>query len=153
MLRFWKKIRKFAAMPGYKKLLILEAVYYLGWARILKALPFAKVAPSLGTPMLETGMELDTSKEELIRDISRAVRLTARHTWWESKCLVMAIAGMKMLERRGIESTLYMGTAKDNSGKMIAHAWLRSGPFYLTGYEVMRAFTVVGKFGKVIHPK
>ncbi len=71
----------------------------------------------------------------------------SRHTWWESQCLVMAIAAMKMLDRRGIESTLYLGTARDADGKMIAHAWLRSGNIYLTGFEEMRKFTVVGKFG------
>ena len=45
-----------------------------------------------------------------------------------------------MLERRNIESTLYLGTAKDDQGQFIAHAWLRSGPFYLTGAEEMEAF-------------
>ena len=55
---------------------------------------------------------------------------------------------MKMLERRQIESTLYLGTAKDESGKLIAHAWLRSGPFYITGAEGMEKFTVVSKFAK-----
>ena len=55
----------------------------------------------------------------------------SKYTFWESQCLVKAIAGMKMLERRQIESTLYLGTAKDELGKLIAHAWLRSGPFIL----------------------
>ena len=53
-----------------------------------------------------------------------------------------------MLEKRGIESTLYLGTAKDESGELIAHAWLRSGPYFVTGAEGMEKFTVVGKFAK-----
>ena len=53
-----------------------------------------------------------------------------------------------MLERRNIDSTLYLGTAKDYQGQFIAHAWLRSGPFYLTGAEEMGRFIVVGKFAK-----
>ena len=64
----------------------------------------------------------------------------SKYTFWESQCLVKAIAAMKMLERRNIESTLYLGTARDESGKMIAHAWLRSGPFYITGAEGMEKF-------------
>ena len=44
---------------------------------------------------------------------------------------------MKMLEKRNIESTLYLGIAKDEKGELIAHAWLRSGPFYVSGAEVM----------------
>jgi hypothetical protein len=63
-------------------------------------------------------------------------------------CLVKAIAAMKMLERRQIESTIYLGTAKDKTGKLIAHAWLRSGPFYITGAEVVDQFVVVSKFAK-----
>ena len=43
-----------------------------------------------------------------------------------------------MLERRKIESTLYLGTAKDEDGKMVAHAWLRSGPFTLLGRKGWR---------------
>ena len=42
-----------------------------------------------------------------------------------------------MLQRRQIESTLYLGTAKDENGQFIAHAWLRSGPFYISGKEGM----------------
>ncbi|GAE44160.1 hypothetical protein JCM21738_846 [Mesobacillus boroniphilus JCM 21738] len=51
-----------------------------------------------------------------------------------------------MLQRRGINSTLYLGTAKDETGKLIAHAWLRSGSYYVSGAEEMNRFTVVSKF-------
>ncbi|QYR24277.1 lasso peptide biosynthesis B2 protein [Paenibacillus sp. sptzw28] len=132
------------------RMLILEAFLYLGWARILKALPFSKVAPSLGILMEETPLTHNQSDEVTLQNVSRVIRTISRHTWWESMCLVKAIAAMKMLERRRIESTLYLGTARDSSGKMIAHAWLRSGPFYITGAEEMDAFTVVSKFGKVL---
>jgi len=131
--------------------LILEAFLYLGWARILKALPFSRVAPSLGNRMEETTYQRDKGNEEVMIQISRAIHIVSRHTWWESKCLVMAIAGMKMLERRKIESTLYLGTSKNGSGKMTAHAWLRSGKLYLTGADVMNQYTVVATFGKSMH--
>jgi hypothetical protein len=134
-------------------LLFVEALLYLGWARILVHLPFSKVAPSLGVPMQETSdLPMDANRMAL-RQISSAIDIMSRHTFWESKCLVKAIAGMKMLSRRQIESTLYLGTAKDESTKMIAHAWLRSGHFYVTGKEGMEKFTVVGKFAKQISGK
>ena len=78
-----------------------------------------------------------------LKQVSQAINIMSNYTFWESQCLVKAIAAMKMLERRQIESTLYLGTAKDENGKMIAHAWLRSGPFYITGAEGMEKFTVV----------
>jgi hypothetical protein len=149
----WSKIKKFISSPSSKRKLFMEAYFYLAWARILKSLPFSRVAPSLGASMLETPHTHDPQNELTLRAISHAVRTMSRHTLWESTCLVKAIAAVKMLERRGIESTLYMGTAKDHSGKMIAHAWVRSGSMYITGFEEMKKFTVVGVFGKSLNSK
>ncbi|MCH1640130.1 lasso peptide biosynthesis B2 protein [Paenibacillus timonensis] len=144
----WKQVWKWIRSPQVKRKLFLEAFFFLAWARILKSLPFSRVAPTLGTPMVETPLANDPRNAPILREISSAVCKMSRHTIWESACMVRAVAAMKMLERRGIESTLYLGTSKDHSGKMIAHAWLRSGPIYLTGFEEMKKFTVVAKFGK-----
>ncbi|MDC2864527.1 MULTISPECIES: lasso peptide biosynthesis B2 protein [Bacillus] len=145
-----KKIRTFLSLDMKTILLFIEAYIYLGWARILKGRPFSKIAPTLGVPMNETSLSYNESNKFVLRDISEAIHIMSRHTFWESKCLVRAIAGMKMLERRQMESTLYLGTAKDENGNMIAHAWLRSGPFYITGAEEMKRFTVVNKFARKI---
>lgn len=131
------------------KLLLLEAFILLGWARILKMIPFSRVAPTLGEYMSETSFTHKPSNIKMIRNISQAVQTMSRNTFWESECLVKALAAMKMLEKRKIESTLYLGTAKDEEGKLIAHAWLRCGPIYVTGSEGMEKFTVVGKFAKI----
>lgn len=130
------------------KLLMLEAYILLGRARILKNIPFSKIAPSLGTCMEETAYSYYEPNKKILIQISDAIHIMSKYTFWESQCLVKAITAMKMLERREIESTLYLGTARDGDGKLIAHAWLRSGPFYLTGFEEMKKFTVVNKFAK-----
>jgi hypothetical protein len=130
------------------KLLLIEAFIFLGRARILKKVPFSKVAPSLGKHMEETSFSDDVSNRKILNQISDAVNMMSKYTLWESQCLVQAIAAMKMLERRHIESTLYLGTARDPSGKLIAHAWLRSGPFCITGADGKEKFTVVSKFAK-----
>lgn len=140
-------------MKPHMKKLVLEAFIYLGWARILKALPFSRVAPSLGIKMEESSYNRDRINQTVLLEISRAIHMASRRTWWESKCLVTAIAAMKMLERRGIDSTLYMGVTRDASGKMIAHAWLRSAHIYLTGADEKDMFTVVATFGKIIPSK
>lgn len=145
-----KKIRIFLSLKTLTKLLFLEALIFLGWARFLKKLPFYKAALSLGEQMEETLLTSSPSDKEKIKKVSEAIYIMGRHTPWESKCLVRAIAGMKMLERRQIESTLYLGTAKDERGNLIAHAWLRSGSFYITGSEGKERFTVVSKFAKRI---
>jgi hypothetical protein len=149
-MKVLKRVKIFLLLDTYKKLLLVEAFLLLGWARILKSKSFSKVSPSLGEHMNETSLIIEESQKNLLKNVSEAVNLMSRHTIWESMCLVKAIAAMKMLERRNIESTMYLGTAKDESGKLIAHAWLRSGPFYITGAEVMEQFVVVSKFAKKI---
>ncbi|NHC43544.1 lasso peptide biosynthesis B2 protein [Bacillus sp. MM2020_1] len=145
-----RKFRKFLSFKLSHQLLLIEAFFFLGWAGVLKSLPFAKVAPSLGEKMNETVLTQNIQHRVILQQVSNAIYVMSRHTWWESKCLVMAIAGMKMLERRKIESTLYMGMARDEDGKMIAHAWLRSGSYYVSGSAGMEKFTVVAKFAKRI---
>ncbi|WP_064091676.1 lasso peptide biosynthesis B2 protein [Rossellomorea aquimaris] len=145
-----KYIRIFLSMNWTMKKLLFESFLYLGWARILKIFPFAKVAPTLGERLKETSFSPNMKNKEILSNISQALHIMSRYTIWESRCLVKAIAGMKMLEKRQIESTLYLGTARDEQGQLIAHAWLRSGPFYLTGAEGMEKFTVVGKFANDI---
>ncbi|MFJ8064751.1 lasso peptide biosynthesis B2 protein [Psychrobacillus sp. NPDC096426] len=148
----WRKIRSFFQLNTRMKLLIIEAFLTLAWARLKKSKDFANVASALGKHMNETGFHANDENKEILHLISRAIHLVSPYTFWESECLVKAIAGMKMLERREIESTLYLGMAKDETG-LIAHAWLRSGTFYISGSEGMERFTVVAKFAKSIKSK
>jgi hypothetical protein len=130
------------------KLLLIEAFLYLGWARLLKMIPFSLAVHYLGIKMEET-TEVDLGKDlKMLKHISNSVNLMSKYTFWESQCLVKAIAAMKMLQRRNIESTLYLGTAKDEKGRLMAHAWLRSGSYYLTGSEGMKKFTVISSFAQ-----
>ncbi|KHE69228.1 lasso peptide biosynthesis B2 protein [Halobacillus sp. BBL2006] len=145
-----KKLRTFLSMDTQMKKLLLESFFYLAWARIQKQGSFSKLSPTLGVHMEETAFNKDLLHKELLSQISSALYLTSRYTFWESQCLVKALAAMKMLEKRQIESTLYLGTARDNNGEMVAHAWLRSGTFYVTGSEGMDRYTVVGKFAKTV---
>ncbi|MED3892319.1 lasso peptide biosynthesis B2 protein [Peribacillus frigoritolerans] len=143
-----KKAQNFLRLNFKTKLLYIEAFLHLGRARYLKSISFSKVAPTLGEQMKESSYELIAADKEILANVSRAINIMSRYTIWESQCLVKAMAAMKMLEKRKIDSTLYLGTAKDENGGLIAHAWLRSGPFYITGAEVMDRFTVVSKFSK-----
>lgn len=144
-----RKLKLLLKLNIKMKLLLLEAYIYLAWARMLKGRSFSKIAPSLGDRMKETSTDLIPEQRKKLAEISQAIHMISSYTFWESECLVKAIAAMKMLKRRKIASTLYLGTAKDKSGELIAHAWLRSGPFYITGAEVKDQFTVVSKFAKL----
>lgn len=148
-----KKLKLFLALDKEMQKLLVESFFYLGWARYQKRIPFSKVAPSLGTAMGETSFVPNPGHKKQLSSVSQAIAIISRYTFWESQCLVRAIAGMKMLEKRNIESTLYLGTAKDENGEMIAHAWLRSGSFYISGSEEMSRFTVVAQFAKEVGSK
>jgi hypothetical protein len=143
-----EKIKLFLALDNKTKRLLFEVYFNLGWARILKAFPFSKVAPSLGEYMSETPYSSD-NHAVVLKQISSAIKIMSKYTFWESQCLVKAMAAMNMLKRRNIENTLYLGTGKDENGNLIAHAWLRSGSVYLTGSEGMERFTIVGTFAHI----
>ena len=144
------KVRVFLSMDIHTKALLVEAFFYLAWARLLKGIPFNKVAPRLGEHMNETSYSNKDTNMIMVKRVAHVIQIMSQYTFWESQCLVRAIAAMKMLERRKIESTLYLGTGKDEYGSFAAHAWLRSGPYYVTGANGMERYTIVGKIAKII---
>ncbi|CAM3645321.1 lasso peptide biosynthesis B2 protein [Cohnella lubricantis] len=137
--------RRFGSIIA-KSCLLVEAFFYLAWSKAIVARSFARVTAGLGEPMSETPFSRSRERSIVIERVSAAVNRASRHTPWKSTCLVRAVAAMKMLERRRMDSTLYLGTAKDAGGRMIAHAWLRSGTWYVTGAKEMEHYAVVGKF-------
>ncbi|MDF2911581.1 MAG: transglutaminase-like superfamily protein [Sporolactobacillus laevolacticus] len=144
-----KRVKKFMKCPLEMKGFYIEAFFFLGVARLLILLPFARINKQFGVEKMETSYSNIRLNKVQLKKIAHSVQLVSRHTPWKSLCFVQAIAAMKMLDRRAIESTLYFGTGKDRNGKLVAHAWLRSGDYYLTGAEVKHQFTVVEKFAKV----
>ena len=64
--------------------------------------------------------------------VAYAVDRICTRTTWESKCLVRALSAQRLLKKKGIHSTLYLGCKVENE-KMLAHAWLRVGTMYVTG--------------------
>ncbi|MCA5963741.1 lasso peptide biosynthesis B2 protein [Blautia sp. RD014234] len=73
------------------------------------------------------------SPVSICKKVSYAVDQVCQKTKWESKCLVRALTAQKLLRRKKIATTLYLGCGLDENGKMIAHAWLRCGKMYVTG--------------------
>ncbi len=78
--------------------------------------------------------------------VAYAVSRVCNRTAWESKCLVRALCAQRLLHKKGIESTLYLGCGKEE-GKLVAHAWLRCGEVYVTGGNGAE-YATVDKFRK-----
>lgn len=153
---FFQGVRRLVGFSRKERRLFLESLLWGGLFRLIILLvPFRRIAPRLGVHMVETPSdELSPERLLLAREVAIAIGRASRHVPWEAKCLVQAMTGKKMLRRRGIETTLYLGVAKkDGEGKegLQAHAWLRCGDKVILGGGGLKAFTVVSTFGGKTH--
>lgn len=145
-----RAVKLFISQGREERLMIMEAFLQLGFAKVMTWRRFSNIASKLGEPMQETSNENNAAVRALLRKVSTAIAIASRYTPWKSTCMVRAIAAMRMLEKRQIESTLYLGTTRDENKSLIAHAWLRSGSLYISGAEEMERFTIVQTFAKKI---
>lgn len=144
-----RAVGKYLALGWTDRLLLIEAWLYLGAARLaLLAIPFRRIAPHLGKQISPTSVQQPDPEAvpPQARRVAGAVETMSRHTPWESACLAQAIAGKWMLRRRGLSSRLYLGTRKDPSGNLKAHAWLQSADEILIGGESHETFVVLSGF-------
>lgn len=129
-------LRKVAQRSWNEHRLFLEALASLCWVSLLlEVLPFRKLAPRLGASQQETPTDILPDDQATVLKISWAVQAVARHVSLGFVCLPQAMAAQRMLRRRGIRSTLYLGVAPDRADARAiqAHAWLRAGDKIVTG--------------------
>lgn len=145
----WRVLKdRFFSRPGADRRLILEAFILLGLARLaLLFAPFRRMAPFLGEVMAESAHDA-TEHLHLAGRVSRAVETASRHAPWETTCLARAVAAKAMLRRRRVSSTLYLGLARDESDRLLAHAWLRHGSVILTGGPRHKGYTLIAAFSE-----
>ena len=130
-----RKIKIFIFNISLKdKLLFMEAFILTGIMRfkILKV-PFNKLKKSMGTVNKESSKEISIEDARVVMNIREKVTIISKHTPWESLCLVQAMTVQRMLKKRGLSTTLYLGVNKDKENNMRAHAWIRCGSIYVTG--------------------
>jgi hypothetical protein len=141
----WNKLKRYRQLPGSRRLLLWEALFALALARFaLIVLPFRRIAAWLGIPATENSLKATAEQLEVATHIGSAVGCLARRVPWDSRCLAQALAAAWMLRRRGLEPTLSFGADLGNSREIVAHAWLRFGPYLVTGgsgHERFKIFT------------
>jgi hypothetical protein len=142
-----RRLRKFLGLTWAERLLLLEAWLYLGGARAaLLLLPFRRIAPHLGRQVPPDDPPVAGTPSDSIAQVASAVETMSFHTPWESACLAQAIAAKLMLRRRGFASMLYLGTRKDEDGKLAAHAWLKTDGAIVIGGAGHETFTALSAF-------
>ena len=139
-------IKKILSLSSIEKRIFVEAACETLCVRVITTIRNTRKYVSwLGKSQVETRYMSDDQHREQILQIKAAIS-RCRHLVWARKCLVVSIAAKRMLDRRQISATLYMGVAKNDKGKLIAHAWLRSGDIWVSGGINRNKFTIVGIF-------
>ena len=123
------------------KLSYLPASFRLRWMG--KSIPLDS---ALLTSISENDISMEC-QEKLIR-VKKAVARCNRYAPWNTECLTQALTAKQMLRRRKLNSLLIIGFRKDAEGEIGGHAWLKVGPYFITGYRPdLDEYVINGQFG------
>ena len=137
---------KFSKLSPLDKRLYLEALLISVRVKLMVTfLPLRWYAHTLGKQHLFTQELAIEDSYPVIYKVSQAIIRSQKSVPWQTRCFVNAITAKFMLQKRGLESTLYLGVNKEDQ-KMTAHAWLRCGTYFVTGKREMGKFVVVNTF-------
>jgi hypothetical protein len=127
--------------------LLLEAGICLGLARAaVLTLPLRRIMAFLGHKIGIADSVHQPLRSVEIQRVAWAIRVVRRRTPWNSNCLAQALAGQKMLHRRGIASTLFLGVLKEGDSGLAAHAWVCSSDVIVTGGNQLDRYAVIVSF-------
>lgn len=142
-----RKIRIFLKINRSDKKLLLEAFFLTGINRgAILLIPFSKIKKYSGLYKEESTFKIDNEIYRIIKRVQWALRIVSKYTPWESKCLVQGLTAQKILKKRKINSTLYLGVKKNKENNLLAHAWLRCGEVFVTGEQEKSGFVEVARF-------
>ena len=133
---------------GRKRLLIEASVLLCLAAVLVRLVPFRRWSGRLGTADVPVGEAQRTEHVELLREVARAVDRVNGWSGGRFTCLMQAVAGKVMLDRRHIPNTLGLGvrpTPEAQGMGIAAHAWLNSGSVVVLGGEGHTEYTVVAR--------
>ena len=139
--RFWQLDRQ-------RRAALIEAAWTMAAAQLaLRLLPFRWIAPRLGRPTNSPSMEpVSAGQAQEARRVGWAIQTLAHRFPWDENCLAQAVAGKRMLQRRGLPSALYLGVDHGQEKWLEAHAWLRCGSEFVTGEPQHERFKVLVVF-------
>lgn len=147
------RIRKFCILDRSEKQLFCESfIFHLFAGLLLKIVLFRRIpglfsSRQFGTPAQpedQSRYAVSGWQALMIEKIRLAIQRAGWVSPWKNRCLVSSLAGRWMLRRRKIESELSLGVAKDAKGRLLAHAWLKSGDLEIV--EKRGEFTEVYHF-------
>ncbi|WP_435202010.1 lasso peptide biosynthesis B2 protein [Qipengyuania sp. 902] len=129
------KLGTLLALDRHDRVATFEALFALTVAQVLvRIVPPRKWRDRFGpSSSLSASGAIGRDQLEPVRRVRFAIARAARNLPTEPNCLPQALAARRMLGRRGIESTLFIGAERDEQGKAHFHAWLKVGSEWVTG--------------------
>lgn len=139
-----KRMIRFIRYNDYKGISIMCLVYSAWYRYQVLHMDSKKLRVKWGIEGMESGEDETHENYKYAKAVAICVNHVCNKTAWESKCLVRALTAGKLLKKKGIPSTMYLGCRLED-GRMAAHAWLRCGRMYVTGGDG-DGYAVVDKF-------
>jgi hypothetical protein len=127
--------------------LLFEAAVGLTLARlVIAALPFRFVAGIASGGGPRPAPVPPSDRKALIGRVSWAVQACARRAPFRALCLEQGLTAQVILHRRGVESVLFYGVAKNSQDRLIAHVWVRCAEAPVIGCEDYTRYTELARF-------
>ena len=137
-----RPLRKFFRLPRSERWLLVKTALLLGAIRIgLRLIPFQRLKQ-----LLDSASKSRAANQFSADRIAWAVTAASRYVLGDKPCLTQALAAKLLLKRRGYPACLRIGVAREDGGKLQAHAWVESedgvvvGGGELSRYTPLRAF-------------
>lgn len=143
-MHIFKRLWRFIKYNKFKRLSLLCWIYSAWYRFSVLHIDSKRLHKKWGAEGEESPDDETLDTYRYAKKVSYCVNQICSKTAWESKCLVRALTAQKLLKRKKISTTLYLGCA-EKDGKMVAHAWLRCGRLYVTGGDGT-GYTIVDKF-------
>lgn len=139
----------FAGLVGISWLLLILA------RAVIRIASMRRIAGHLGEQGEETPADdVPMHSHGHIRRIRGAIRLAAPLTPTTSNCYPQALTAHTLLRASRLPSTFYYGAAfRPDEGGLQTHAWVRCGPFIVTGAPEHRYFSPVASFAYRPRPR
>ena len=150
-MRLGRSINAFLRAPAARRRLALEAGWELVRARIDTLRPARHYTARLGV-LNASAVEADPAQIALAEEIGHVVMVAAKFMPFRAKCLQQVLACRRMLNRRGVPATVYLGLSEENGAPVgpeavrSAHAWIASGGRIVNGDHELDRYVVVGAF-------
>lgn len=141
----------FLSAPMKRKLLALEAAAELARARVDTLRHASRYTRFLGSFGEQTQVVREDQQTRAVEIGDIVARVAARMPF-RALCLQQALAVRRMLARRSVPTTVYLGLAQDAGMRSdptageAAHAWVKTGDRVISGDTDLERFVVVGAF-------